>query len=801
MRVIYFSFFSILLLYFTSCQTNLNSQIYGLIQPVVLTAGQVDTLLISDLFYAEDYSLEFNDQQNVTVKYDKKSKNLLLKPADDFEGFTLLGFNLNGQQYQVPIYSRIKQRHVFKFRPKSKPTHRMNIMGTFNDWNRNSLPLQDADRDGVFEIELELYPGQYLYQFVIDKVEIWDPENPDKVDNGFGSFNSVISIPSRHTNKAFLHVAGYEIKDTETVLSFMYERENQPAPLQHTDIFGLLDNIQISKDRITIANNQIDVRVDHAALTGNHVVRLVVTQKGQSTNMQTIRLYNGRPLGMDDTVYNWHDAIIYSIMIDRFYDGDTSNSQPVVQDSLALKANYMGGDLRGIFSKLQQGYFDSLGVNVLWLSPVNDNTAKAYREWPPPHRYFSAYHGYWPIHHQRVEERFGDLDLLKSLVTEAHKRGIKVLLDFIANHVHMDHPFYKEHRGWFGTLDLPDGRKNIRFWDEFRLTTWFEPFLPSFDYVGSDEALAAMTDNAIWWLKQTSIDGFRHDAVKHIPNRFWRELTRKIKREIEIPENRRVYQIGETFGSYNLISSYVNNGQLNAQFNFNLYDVALYVFLNSDASFAILDKELQKTFSIYGLNHLMGNVMDSHDKVRYMAYTDGDITLNSSEAQEIAWSNPPVVDQPSSFDKAELYLAYLMTIPGVPTLYYGDEIGLTGAADPDNRRMMRFDSKLNRMEKRMLDQVCKIIKIRRDHSALRYGDFQTLLANEACFVYLRSDMHERILVALNKSERRQSIKVELPEFYESKFAIDIISGQDYEIRNNRLLLTIPPIGWSVLAIK
>ena len=85
--------------------------------------------------------------------------------------------------------------------------------------------------------------------------------------------------------------------------------------------------------------------------------------------MQTVRLYNGRPLGRDDTVFNWNDAIIYSIMIDRFYDGDTSNSQPVVQDSLAAKANYMGGDLQGILSKLQQGYFDSLGVNVLWLSP------------------------------------------------------------------------------------------------------------------------------------------------------------------------------------------------------------------------------------------------------------------------------------------------------------------------------------------------------------------------------------------------------------------------------------------------
>ncbi|MFQ5772874.1 MAG: alpha-amylase family glycosyl hydrolase, partial [bacterium] len=494
-----------------------------------------DTLLVSDLFYSEDYLLSFTPNPNIVVKYYFKTKKLFLQPKPNFEGVTLLEFKLKGEKYHIPIFSRIKQKHVFKFQPQSKPENRMNIMGTFNDWNRNSLPMQDEDGDGKYEIVLELDPGQYLYQFVVDQAEIWDPENPLKVDNGFGSFNSVVFIPPRHKEKTFLHVMGYETSPEKTILKFLYEKENQTEPLTEEHVFGLIDNLQLQKEQLKIFGNRIEVILHSENLAGTKTLRLLVTQNGQVTNMQSVQLHNGKPPGPQHDIVTWHDAIIYAIMIDRFFDGDSSNSHPVIHDSLAPKVNYMGGDLQGIIDKLAEGYFDSLGVNTLWLSPVNQNTNEAFKEWPPPHRYVSAYHGYWPTHPEKVEERFGDLNLLKKLVKYAHERGIKILLDFIANHVHQDHPFFQEHRDWFGTLELPDGRKNIRFWDEFRLTTWFEPYLPSFDYLGSNAALEAMTDNAIWWLKETEADGFRHDAVKHIPNRFWRVLTKKIKREIEIP--------------------------------------------------------------------------------------------------------------------------------------------------------------------------------------------------------------------------------------------------------------------------
>jgi glycosidase len=390
------------------------------------------------------------------------------------------------------------------------------------------------------------------------------------------------------------------------------------------------------------------------------------------------------------------------------------------------------------------------------------------------------------------------MQLVKKFVETAHDHGIKVLLDYVSNHIHEEHPFWNEHPDWFGMLELPDGTKNLRLFDQQRLTTWFEPYMPSFDFVGSKEALELMTDNAVWWLKETGADGFRHDAVKHVPNEFWRTLTQKLNRDIS---DKDIYQVGETFGGIDLIASYVNNGQLSSQFNFNLYDVALPVFLHAENSFELLDLQMQKTFSVYGVNHVMANIMDSHDKVRYMAYADGDIELNSNKAKELGWTNPPKVDNPSSYKKLQLHLAYILTIPGVPVIYYGDEIGMTGAADPDNRRMMRFVDEISSYEENNFKEISKLIQLRRKHSALRHGDFNTLIADENIYAYLRSDLNERILIVLNKSEENLTVKLNLPQVYNLVKANDIATGNAYSIDNDQIEVEVQAIGWRMFVLN
>ncbi len=792
-KLIYSYFVSIMMLSSTNAQ-----DISDLIKPLKIYAGKPDTVLISDLFYAKDYNLTFRPNRVISTKYILNKKILILQADSAFEGYTLIKFNLDDNMYFLPVKSEIRQTHIFRFQSRKKPK-KLTLFGSFNSWNRDNLPLADKNENGIYEINVALDPGRYEYKFFEDGQEILDPYNPVKVPNGFGGFNSVIIIPPRHNEMAYLHILGYRKENSRIKFSFYFDRSGIHKLITAENVIGLINNQKISAGNISVNNDTVKISFLDQILQGEKIIRVAVTQDGISSNLQTVYLYNGIPAGSREN-YSLHDDIIYSIMIDRFYDGDKRNNKPVISPEIPLKTNYQGGDFQGIIDKLNEGYFDSLGVNALWISPVVDNPNSAYRETPPLHRYYSAYHGYWPLSINKVEEHFGNMSLLKKLVSLAHKHHIKILMDFVAHHVFINNTIYQKHPDWFGVLTLPDGRKNLRLWDEHRLTTWFEPYLPTFNYSASKDALKLMTDNAVWWLKETGADGFRHDAVKHVPNIFWRTLTKKIEREIEIPEHRNIYQIGETFGSYDLVNSYVNNGQLSAQFNFNLYDVALPTFLEKNNSFAALDGEIKKSFEVYGVNNLMGNIMDSHDKVRYLAYADSDITLNSGDAAQIGWENPPEVNYPSSYKKERLYLAYLLTIPGIPVIDYGDEIGMTGAADPDNRRMMRFGNQLASLEKEDLTKIKELINLRKNHSALRYGGFQSFVADNNCYVYLRSDMNERILIALNKSETEQNVTIQLPKFYDIKHGLNLINNSILKINSDKIAIKIPPIGYQILKL-
>lgn len=786
----------ILIITLAGCASNHSNKIKDIIQPINLEEGIEKEIVISDLFYAKNYNLVFTPNLSVTTSYDRVNKILMIKAVEGFTGLDLLEFTNENQRYQIPFKLQPKKKYQFSYKPKGKP-EKVNLFGQFNSWDRSGLPMSDEDKNGIYEISIPLDPGRYEYKFYVDGKELIDPKNPVKVPNGLGDFNSVIIIESTDEDKFYLHSLSYAAENQVKEYNFYFEKPG--TTINESNILALLDNQLVNPNLIKVNDNKITLMFPDDLVEGERLLRLAVRFEGKCSNIQSLRIIDGKPVD-NNSPKSWNDAIIYSLMIDRFNNGDTTNDNPIEHDSLFKPANYNGGDLEGILDKLNEGYFDSLGINTFWISPIVDNTNKAYREYPAPHRYYTGYHGYWPVSLQGVEEHFGDMNLAKKFVGQAHNDGIKVLLDFIANHVHQEHPLWKEHRDWFGQLELSGGRKNLRLWDEYRLTTWFEPYMPSFDYVDSKEALETMTDNAIWWLQETNADGFRHDAVKHVPNEFWRMLTKKIKEKIEIPEKTKVYQIGETFGGYDLISSYVNNGQLSSQFNFNLYDTAIPVFINEDNSFELLDLQMQKTFQIYGVNHLMGNLVSSHDKIRYMAYADGDLEINDGRASEIAWTDPPKVDHPSSYNKLKLHLAFILTIPGVPVIYYGDEIGMTGASDPDNRRMMRFGDQLNEYEKTTFKDVSKLIHIRRDHSALRFGDFLTLQADNSIYAYLRSDMNERILVILNKSENDQNISLTLPALYNVKRGINLTDSEIFPVEENEISMIINGLCYLILKL-
>jgi glycosidase len=778
---------------------NFAQKIHDLIQPINLLQDQTTKVFISDIFYSDNYDAKFSSSQNVTVSYDSSSMEVSFTPDKNFSGLELVPFKIRKDTYRVPVKLTKSPKYLFTY--KASPGEKqVNLFGQFNSWDRQNLPMKDLSGNGIYEVEVALDPGRYEYKFYVDGKEVVDPVNQYKVPNGMGDFNSVRVIEESNNKKMFLHILGSEETNAELKLKFYFENIDRSMRLDKKSIIALWDNKTFPSDQIKINGREIILTLKGKMLLGNHTVRIAVNRMGSNTNIQTVQIQDGKIAGKS-AKKTLNDYIIYSIMVDRFCDGDSANDKPIIHDSLFTPANYQGGDLQGILNKLEEGYFDSLGINTIWISPLVNNTDNAYREYPAPHRWFSGYHGYWPVAATKVEERFGDMNLARELVKKFHNKDINVLLDYVAHHVNIEDWMWKDHRDWFGTYNLPDGKLNLRLWDEYRLTTWFEPYLPSFDYLDSYEALEFMTDNAVWWLKVTGADGFRHDAVKHVPNKFWRLLTKKLNEEIAIPKNKNIYQIGETFGGIDLIASYVNNGQLSAQFNFNLYDVAVPTFIDAKASFKLLDYQMQKSFQVFGNNNLMGNIMDSHDKIRYMAYADSDLVINDPRATEIAWNDPPYVKHPQSYEKVKLYLAYLLTIPGIPIIYYGDEIGMDGAADPDNRRMMRFGDKINQYEKQTLKDVSKLIHIRKDHPALRYGDFLTLQADENIYAYLRSDMNERILTVINKSPNEQKIEFSLPKIYKINKATDIVSGKKFKVKDNKILVNTNGTKYLIMKLE
>ena len=129
------------------------------------------------------------------------------------------------------------------------------------------------------------------------------------------------------------------------------------------------------------------------------------------------------------------------------------------------------------------------------------------------------------------------------------------------------------------------------------------------------------------------------------------------------------------------------------------------------------------------------------------------------------------------------------------------KIGMTGAADPDNRRMMRFGKQLDKNERENLIEVRKLIHIRDEHSALRYGDYYSLKADTNIFAYLRSDMNERVLVVLNKSPHTQNVNLELPDIYESKYLTDFITGEKIKLTDNKLNISLKGTEYRLFNIQ
>ncbi len=329
--------------------------------------------------------------------------------------------------------------HVFTYPAGSEAA--VEVRGDFapDGWTVG-VPMTKTGNQWSASVKIS-WKTKVLYKFVVDGVWIADPANPDKADDGFGAFNSVL----------------------------------------------------------------------------------------QGTTCETWTC-EPKLLG----TFDWRDAVLYFVFVDRFLDGDPSNNGAAIP-GVAPPAAYQGGDWKGVLQKVDEGYFNDLGVNVLWLTVPFENT-DASGMGSDGHAY-SAYHGYWPTDLTKPESHFGSAAELKALIDGAHAKGLKVVLDYAMNHVHITSPVYAQHQDWFWPLNDASVSNCVCGggcgWDGAQAKRcWFTDYLPDFNYQNA-AARRFSVDNAVQWIKDTGADGFRLDAVKHIEDAWLTDLRKRVSTEIE----------------------------------------------------------------------------------------------------------------------------------------------------------------------------------------------------------------------------------------------------------------------------
>ena len=456
------------------------------------------------------------------------------------------------------------------------------------------------------------------------------------------------------------------------------------------------------------------------------------------------------------------DTIFYQIFPDRFNNGNLSNSSKKVckWGDKPVRDNFFGGDLEGIIRKLP--YLGELGINALYLNPIFKS--------PSNHKYNTT-------DYYKIDPIFGDENTLKRLVEELHQRKMRIILDGVFNHCGDTFWAFQDviekgpkskYKDWFIIKSYPiikQPEPNYRCWMGV-------PSMPEFNSDNS-EVREYLLKVVKYWIKEADIDGWRLDTVEYMDPSFVkqiREAAKKIKKD--------AYVMGEVMG---IATSWFKSKSLDAVMNYKLRDLIIDFFIKKVINAVEFNQQLynfRQTYSDW-INPFMFNLLDSHDVPRFLTLCGGNVK------------------------KTKLAAAFLMTYIGAPVIYYGDEVGMMGGEDPDCRRTMIWDKSRQNID--LLNFYKKIIKLRRESLALRRGNFKCLYQQGGLYCFSRQLNEEKIVVALNNSDKNEEINIALPEIEtEERLKIKDIFGSTkspFAINQNELSIKAPAHDFRMLYVS
>lgn len=441
----------------------------------------------------------------------------------------------------------------------------------------------------------------------------------------------------------------------------------------------------------------------------------------------------------------WKDAVFYEIFVRSFYDSDGNGI----------------GDFNGITAKLD--YLNDgdpttntdLGITGIWLMPI----------FPSP-----SYHGYDVTDYYSINPQYGTMEDFKHLVEEAHKRGIHIVIDMVINHTSDKHPWFKDaksdvnspYRDWYIWSETDPNYKgpwNEDVWHP-SLTGYyygiFESFMPDLNY-NNPEVTAEMEKVYSFWLKDVGIDGFRLDAAKHLieenqlqqntaSTHRWYQKMYPVYKEM----NPSAMTVGELFGdSMSVASKYVKNNEFDLVFNFQL---ATTIIKAAQTGRGKNVSRVIETSNAFLTEYQYAPFLTNHDQNRVMGEFQNDV------------------------NKAKIAAAMLLTAPGTPFIYYGEEIGMGGSKPDENiRRPMQWDNTANagfttgkpwrspdanftdinvssqtKDPDSLLSNYRELIHLREIHPVLQTGQYIAVDCNNpAVYSALRVDEKEIVLVLIN----------------------------------------------------
>lgn len=637
-------------------------------------------------------------------------------------------------QESVPITFRLQLE---------QPAQVVYLAGTFNDWQVGRTPMHSDDGGKTWTLTLHLMPGVYQYKFVVNGTD-WrtDPNAAQNVDDEMGNINSLLVVEAKGVNPPA------RVGDGVITLSALRHEPREMFYLQADGQNAVL----------TLRTRRGDVqRVEVTLYDGKRFVKKPLPRVVQDTLFAYYRLSVPRrplqylfsvwdggsrvwlsPRGASDAkpvqwfrlqperlpevrVPAWTaDAIFYQIMPDRFLNADPNDPDPTRPlDETGRTDQLFGGDLWGVVQKVD--YLRRLGVTALYLTPIFTSV---------------THHKYDTDDYTRVDPHFGGDEALITLCRELKRRGMRLVLDGVFNHVGVHFFAFRDllekqqasvYRDWFTVHRFP-----VKIESPPPYSAWWNiPYVPKLNH-DNLEVRRYLLDVVTRWMRRVPFDGWRLDTANEVPDHFWHEFRREVKRVR--PD---AVIIGEIWGD---ATHWLRGDMFDAVMNYPWRGIVLDWVAFRRIPSSVLDERLRLLAMTYprAVTYGMYNMLSSHDTRRLRTLCGGD------------WR------------KVRLAFLLQMTLPGAPAIYYGDEVGMEGGNIPDNRRPMDWDPPAE--GKALREYVAALIRLRKQYTALRRGDWTTLLTDDSqnVYAYLRRQGKEQVLIAINNGEKPATVRLKLP---------------------------------------